>query len=312
MNFLLTLAVVILIFLNGATDASSAIAASVASGAMRMRRAAILSAVCNTAGGIIGGICFPGISRAVIRSADFGTHGEAGVLITLAATVLFTFIAWLLRLPTSESHALLASAAGASMVFGSDAFSLGLLLPAFLWMTLSAGAGFLAGILMSGIFPRSLPPRTLRLLQILCAAGASFLHGVQDLGKFTALLCAAGGEAHPLLLPTAAAVLGIGTLCGGRRITEAAGNSLAEMDSRTALATDLGSALSLFVLSFLNIPASTTHTRTASAAGGASISRGCRLHRAQLLRFAAAWALTFPLCTALAAALGRLLLLLIY
>ena len=308
MNFPLTLTVILLIFLNGATDASNAIAASVASGAMRMHRAAILSAVCNTAGGIIGGICFPGIAHAVIRSADFGSHGEAGVLITLASTVLFTFIAWLLRLPTSESHALLASAAGASMILGTSACSLSMLLPAFLWMTLSAGAGFLSGILMSCLFPRSLPPRVLRLLQILCAAGASFLHGVQDLGKFTALLLAAGGEAHPLLLPTAAAILGIGTLCGGKRITEAAGNSLAEMDCRTALATDLGSALSLFVLSVLNIPASTTHTRTASAAGGASFSRGCRLHHRQMLRFAAAWALTFPLCAALAAFLGCTLL----
>ena len=43
-----------LIFLNGATDAFAAIASAVSSGALTMRRAALLAAMGNLAGGLIG------------------------------------------------------------------------------------------------------------------------------------------------------------------------------------------------------------------------------------------------------------------
>ena len=309
MHFLLTLAIVVLIFLNGATDASNAIAASVSSGALRMRQAALLSAVCNTAGGIIGGIYLDGIAKSVIESADFGTRGETGVLAALASSVIFTFCAWIFCLPTSESHALLAAAAGASVILGESTSPARVLLPAVCWMTLCTVFGFLSGIAFGRFFPHTLKPRTVCRLQIFCAAAAAFLHGAQDLVKFTALLYAAGGKPHPFLLPAAAAMMGLGTLCGGRRMTEAVGDGLASLDSRTALATDLASAASLAVLSLLGIPASTTHTRTASAAGGALVSQDCCLHSGSLFRFAAAWILTFPVCAALSALLCKLLVL---
>ena len=309
MHFLLTLAIVVLIFLNGATDASNAIAASVSSGALRMRQAAILSALSNMAGGIIGGICLDGIAESVMDSADFGPRGEIGVFATLTASVIFTFCAWIFCLPTSESHALLASAAGASVILGESISPAQTLLPAVCWMAFCTVSGFLAGIAFGRFFPHIHSPRTVRMLQILCAAAASFLHGAQDLVKFTALLYAAGGKTHPLLLPAAAAVMGLGTLCGGRRMTEAAGNCLASLDSRTALATDLASAASLAILSLLGIPSSTTHARTAAAAGGALVSRTCRLHSGPFFRFAAAWILTFPVCAVLSVLLCKLLVL---
>lgn len=308
MSFALILAVVLLIFLNGATDASNAIAASVSSGALTMRQAALLAAVCNAAGGIAGGLFFTEIRSAVTDSTDFGAHAEIGALAALGATVIFTFFAWLYRLPTSESHALLAASAGASILLSGNENPALLLLPPLFWMTVCAAAGFCAGMLCGRTFPRSLSPRAVRRLQILCAAASSFLHGLQDLAKFLALLASAGASSHAALLPLAATVMGLGTLCGGRRMTEAVGEELAELDARTALATDLGCAAALSLLSLAGLPASTTHARTASAAGGALISPGCRLHKTQMYRFAAAWVLTFPLCAALAALLAEFLL----
>lgn len=300
----LILAVVLLIFLNGATDASNSIASSVSSGALSMRHASVLAAVCSAAGGVAGMLFFGEIRQSVTENTDFGPWGEIGVLSAIGAAVIFTFIAWRLRLPTSESHAILAASAGASMVLGDGKAWLLLLGRPVFWMAVCAAAGFLAGAGVSRLFPRRLSPSAVRRMQILCAGGASFLHGVQDLAKFLALLGIVGDGAHPLILVLTAGVMGMGTLFGGRRMTEAVGEELASLDGRTALATDLGTVAALFCLSAAGIPASTTHARTCGAAGGAAVSDGCRLHGKQLLRFAAAWLATFPVCVALAAILA--------
>lgn len=307
MSFFLIFTVVILIFLNGATDASNAIASSVSSGALSMRQASVLAAVCNTAGGIAGMLFFGEIRQSVMENADFGADGEIGVLASVGAAVIFTFLAWLLRLPTSESHALLASCAGVSMVLGEEVHTALQIVRPLLWMTVCAAGGTLAGALLGRCFPRHWKRNTERRLQILCAAGGSFLHGVQDLAKFLALLGIVGNRAHPLILGMAAGVMGLGTLFGGRRMTEAVGENLASMDGRSALAADLGTALALLFLSAAGIPSSTTHVRTCAAAGGAAVSPGCRLYGKQLYRFAAAWLVTFPVCMSLGAILALFL-----
>ena len=250
---------------------------------------------------------FGEIRQSVTENADFGAYGEIGVLASVGAAVLFTFLAWLLRLPTSESHALLASCAGASVVLGNEVHTALLIGRPLLWMTVCAAGGALSGALLGRCFPRYWKRKTERRLQIFCAAGGSFLHGVQDLAKFLALLGIVGNRAHPLILGMAAGVMGLGTLSGGRRMTEAVGENLAAMDSRSALAADLGTALALLCLSCAGIPSSTTHVRTCAAAGGAAVSPGCRLHEKQLIRFTAAWLATFPICMAMAAILALFL-----
>jgi len=180
MEFAFVCAVVILIFLNGATDAAGAVATAVSSGALSMGRAAVLSAVLNVAGGVFGASLFPRVGDAVLRGADFGGWGLLGGVAALGAAVLFTFAAWILHLPTSESHALLAAQAGAAAVLGGGGDFRGLF-SVFLFMSASGAAGFIAGFLL----PRAIPSRAdgtaVRLLQVLCAAAASFLHGAQDL-----------------------------------------------------------------------------------------------------------------------------------
>lgn len=307
MTVLPVVLVVVLIFLNGATDASNAIASSVSSGALSMRRAAFLAAVCNTAGGIAGMLFFGKIRQSVTEQADFGPWGESGVIAVLAASAVFTFFAWRLHLPTSESHALLASAAGASLVLGGQGRAVSQLMRPVCWMLAGAAAGFLGGVLLRWLLPRFLGVKTVRRMQIFSAGCASFWHGVQDLAKFLALLGIGGDGLHPGILMLSAGVMGLGTLCGGRGMTEAAGEKLAALDGPAALAADLGTSLSLFWLSWLGIPSSTTHARTCAAAGCAAVSSGCCFHGKQFLRFLLAWVGTFPVCTVLGAFFALLL-----
>ena len=307
MSFFLTAAVTLLIFLNGATDACNAIASAVSARSLTLRQGAILAAVCNLAGGLLASLFFQGVGEAVTGAVDFGAFPAVGALACLGGAVLFTAVMWCLRLPTSESHALLASAAGVTAAMGEQAADA--ILPAVLWMTVCTLGGFLSGVLLPRLIPRGLPSRWTVRLQVVTAAGVSFFHGVQDLPKFLAILAAAGradmsGGFGVWVL--AALVLGLGTLLGGRRMTEAVGSDLAELTPRAALSSDLAAAFTLSVLSTLGIPSSTTHAKTAAVVGAAVTDRACRLHRRQAGRLALGWILTFPLCALCGFVLARL------
>jgi len=300
MRILLCVAVIALIFLNGATDASNAIAAAVSSGALSMRRAAALAAAGNLAGGALSGLWFSGVGDAVAEAADYGAYGPEGTLACLLAAVLFTAAAWLLRMPTSESHALLAASAGVTAALGGGGMFFALL-PAVLWMTVCTAGGFCFGMLLPRLLPRSLPRDFLRWGRIAAAFLGAFFHGAQDLPKFLALLTLAGaanGTGGPALW-IAAGVMGIGTLLGGRRMTEAVGADLADLTPHGALASDLAAACALCLFSLVGMPASTTHAKTAAVAGAAFGAPCCRLRSRQMARFVLAWIAAFPLCAVL-------------
>lgn len=308
MQIAISAAIFLLIFLNGATDASGSIATAVCSGAISMRPGAVLCAVCNGIGGVCGVWLFGGIGESVLSAWDFGESGEIGVLSSLAATVLFALIAWIIALPTSESHALLAAAAGASAALSGSDSVISSLLPALLWMSLCVLAGAVAGTVLPRFLPRKLRPVTVRRWQILSAGASSFLHGIQDLSKFCVFLALAGIAAHhPVLICLSAAVMGIGSLCGGRRMTDAVGEDLAALHPHAALSADIACDAALLLLSLFGIPASTTHTKTAAVAAVAAIAPDCKIHKRQFLRCIAAWVITFPACTALGYFLARIL-----
>ncbi|HCU32393.1 MAG TPA: hypothetical protein DF364_00895 [Ruminococcaceae bacterium] len=105
-----------------------------------------------------------------------------------------------------------------------------------------------------------------------------------------------------------AAAMGLGTLCGGRRIIQKTAVEMVQIDKSQGAAADLASAGALLVLSFMGLPVSTTHTKTAALVGcsAARSSKSLRLPIAgQMLT---AWLLTFPLCGLLAWLLTRLFL----
>lgn len=309
MRIAIIVAVFLLVFLNGATDACTSISTAVASGALSMRRAAILCALCNGVGGILGTVLFGGIGDAVVSASDFGTAGETGVLATLIASALFAAAAWAIALPTSESHGILAAAAGASAALGGSDSMMIALLPAFLWMSLCILAGALAGTVLPRLIPSSGHFAAIRRWQILSAALSSFLHGVQDLSKFCALLALMDERiaCHPATVLAAALLMGLGALCGGRRMTDAVGEDLAILHPKAALGADLACDSALLFLSLMGIPASTTHTKTAAVAACAATDKTCHIRKNQFFRCVAAWILTFPSCGWLGYCIARLI-----
>ena len=308
------LAVAVLL-VNGWTDAPNAIAGAVATGALPFRRAVVLAAVCN----FLGVLCVTSVNASVAETiysiARFGGGTRAAGLALCAAmlaVVLWATLAWRFGIPTSESHALVAGLSGAAVALEGNLSCIrwdcwGRVL---LGMALSALAGFWAGRwALQGVDSVKLSRHTALLAQVPGTACVAFLHGAQDgqkfLGIFLLSLSLARGEeggalpSIPLwLVALCAAGMALGTLMGGRRIIDRVGREMVALGPREGLAADLGNLVCLLGATWLGLPVSTTHTRTAALLG-VGVAGGGPVRWEVARGIALAWALTFPACMAL-------------
>lgn len=302
-------------FVNGATDAPVLMSASVLSGALSPRAAALVSALGNGAGLLLSLRFFPSVAETVTELARFGDRPRVGLfalLAVLGAAVIWAVAAWALGIPTSESHALLAGLAGASVALGEGASILGASLEVLLGLGLSLAGGYtlchLLLLVAKHLSRHLLCPRDSRSYRRASAAlgGAmSFLHGAQDGQKFTGIFLLAlsfgGIEAGRAAWLPVALALTVGSACVGGKILDTLGGK-STLSPRGALASELAAALCLAFCTACGLPVSTTHTKTAALA--AAKKNG----RALSPRLLLTWLLTFPACFFLALLATRLFL----
>ena len=293
----LPILVLCVILVNGWTDAPNAIATAVGSGALPYGRGVALAAVCNFAGVALACLAFPAVAATMENLVRFSSPmaTRAGLSAALLAVILWGVGAWRFGLPTSESHALLAGLSGSALALGADiqptawaAVGVGLVL--------SLPAGVCAGRLICHRLGRI--PHNPMFWQRLAAALTAFLHGAQDGQKFLALLLMAYGVSAarpPLsLIVVTAAVMGLGTALGGRRIVEKIGHELAHLTPTQGLAADLATGVVLGVCSLLGLPVSTSHAKVAAICGASP-----RPQPRVVARLGLVWVLTFPACMGL-------------
>ena len=322
---MLLCAVIAVIFVNGWTDAPNAITNVVVTGSLSYRAAAALAAVCNAAG-TLGGVVLGGnVMRRVASLATFaGAQGDAqraalALCCAFCSIVAFAVCAWRFGIPTSESHALLAAMAGASLALGGDApIDTGALYVVLAGLAAAVGLGFVAGWVTGALYRLLLSRLTERVLdgaQIFGAAATALMHGAQDGQKFVGVLLlvemlARGswqpgrpGVATALLC---AAVMALGTSIGGERIVRRVGVGMARIGKLEGFAADTAGSLSLLLLTVLGVPVSTTHTKTAAMLGAARSGGRGKINLAIFGEMAFAWVITFPACGLLSYALTRL------
>lgn len=302
------------IFVNGWTDAPSAIASCVATRTMPVGRAIALAAAANLAGGLatlpLGGA----VASTVFAVADFGGEPDAALRAlsaAMCAVVVWAVAAWRFGLPTSESHALIAGLTGAAVALqggwsGIRGAEWGRVLIGLAVSTLPALA---AAFVVSGLIgricagrDRRKSMRVFRAAQIAGAAATAFCHGAQDGQKFMAVLMlilalARGGQpaalgAIPLTVClTCTGVMAAGTLLGGGRIIRTVGMKMVTLDATGGFAADLAAAVCLLGCTAAGLPVSTTHAKTCAMMGA-----GRRADRSVVKELALAWGLTFPVC----------------
>ena len=313
MRFVLFFSVLALVFVNGWTDAPNAIAGVVATGGMRYRSAAWMAAGCNIAGALAFSLFGGQVAKTVLGLADFSRLGFQG-LCALAgcflAVVLFAAAAWLWGIPTSESHGLMAGILGSGLALGQTGiFRWRDWQPVLAGLFLSLGLGFLLGLVLyrlAGSFLQNLCPRRINRWQRAGAAANALMHGGQDGQKFAVMLqlvwAALAASPAGTEKPQAAAVffcaaaMGLGTLCGGRRIIQKTAVEMVQIDPSQSIAADLASAGALLSLSLMGLPVSTTHTKTTAIMGVGAAKRLSSVNWGVVREMVMTWVLTFPGC----------------
>ncbi len=296
---------------NGWTDAPNAVATVVATRALRPMVAVGMAAVLNLVGALSGTAVATTIGRDLVNI-------EVITLETVAAGALAVAIwsttAAYFRLPTSESHGLVAGVAGAAVaVAGTDV----LLWDG--WQKVLTGVGaavffgflgaFLLGILILRLFQRLSPSRMRRTftpLQILSSAFMAWSHGTADGQKFIGMMAMALAvwnetPAEEFSIPLWVIFLGAGTLglssmLGGWRIIRTLGMRITHLETYQGFAAETAAATTLTITSRLGIPLSTTQTIGAGIMGVGSTRRLSAVRWGVAYNIVAAWIITFPVC----------------
>lgn len=312
-GLLLVLALVIAAeFVNGATDAPNAIATVVSTRVISPRAAVVMATLLNAVGVMSGTAVAVTIGKGFVRHdvIDLTTIGAA-----MVAIVFWSSLAWRYGLPTSESHALVASLTGAGFAAGGlDALVwsgwqkvlVGLGLSTFLGF----GVGLLIVVIIYWTFRRVSVGRvqaTFGRLQVLSAGFMAFTHGSNDgqkfMGVFTLALMVAGvvpasDKFHVpwWVIVICSVTMGLGTSIGGWRIIRTMGIRIVKLEPFQGFAAETGAATTIELASRLGIPVSTTHT-ISTAIMGVGAARNLSAVRWGVVReVVSAWVLTFPVC----------------
>lgn len=322
-NFQFSLTVFITLavaFVNGWTDAPNAIASSIATRCLSMRKAVILAAVFDFAGAIVMGLVSGRVTKTVIGIADFGTDNKTAsvaLCAAMCAVVIWATAAWAFGIPTSESHALIAGIMGASVAinrsFAEIDFSqwlkvgFGLVISTFL--------GFFSGFVFSKITvkcfknaEKSRADAIFKRSQIAASAFMAFMHGAQDSQKFAGILSLVialsadnggdiSGRAWPVALCSVA--IAVGTATGGTRIIKSVGMDMIKLRLDQGFAADTAGAVCLLVSTVFGLPVSTTHTKTCAVLGVGASKSLKSVDWSVAGEMSAAWILTFPGCALL-------------
>lgn len=313
---MLTLGVILV---NGWTDAPNAIATCVSTRAISPRNAIIMATVFNFLGVLVMTLINATVAQTIYKMVDFrGNPDDAltALCAALFAIVLWATAAWVLGIPTSESHALIAGISGAAIALqgGFSGINGEQWIKVFygLFMSTVMGLGF--GYLFVNIIQLICRPvdrrRTIPLFQkaqIVGGAAMAFMHGAQDgqkfMGVFMLGIFLANGQADvtqftiPVwLMILCSAVMALGTSIGGYRIIKTVGMDMVRLETYQGFAADAAGAACLFISSAFGIPVSTTHTKTTAIMGVGAAKRISAVNWGVVREMVATWILTFPGC----------------
>ena len=273
LEFFVILCAILVVFVNGSTDAPNAIFSVVWARKLKLWQSVIVCGFFNFLG--VFASCFLGgkVAKSITSLAIIG-KGDSSAIICLSCfltIIIFGLVAWHFGMPSSESHALIFSLAGASFASSKAISSLlknvGLVL---FYMVFSCVIAYYSTVLFCR-FLSHLRFSYKNLLPLTCAL-ASFMHGAQDGQKFIAILMILLGaevneDSLASILPIAllvGAVISLSSLFCGRKIVDSMAKVSNDNSYKNAFSSDLGSILTLIICSILGAPVSTGNIKSVS------------------------------------------------
>ena len=325
MEYILIITVAIVIFslifdfINGFHDTANAVATAVSTRALTPRTAILLASVMN----FIGALTFTGVAGTITKDIVDPFKLENGLVVVLAAiiaAILWNLITWYYGIPSSSSHALIGSIAGAAIasqgsfaVLHYEGFTK-IIVVLLVSPIIAFCVGFIMYSIVKVVFKNAnltKSNRNFRFFQIFTASLQSFSHGTNDAQKSMGIITLAlivaniqtGTSVEPQLWVkvACATAMGLGTAVGGWKIIKTVGGNIMKIRPANGAAADLSSALTIFVASSLHFPLSTTHVVSSSILGVGSSNRikGVKWNTAQSMIIT--WVITLPISALVAA-----------
>ena len=298
------------VFVNGWTDAPNSICSVVTEDVFPLSKACVFSSAFNFLGAFLSLFIFSGVSESIFELATFKSNHDTsiGICATLLTVIIFSIIAWLFGMPSSESHAMVSALIGASIFLGSSGFDAGIF-SILLYMFISCGLSFLISYIVGLTIKGS--DKGFKAHLIVTCGLSSFLHGAQDGQKFIGvLLFLALNSATPpsffvsLQLSILVCIfMSLGTLLGGGRIIKSLGENTIRLNQKSAFASDIGAIISTLLFSIFGLPVSTGTIKATSIMGG-GISFGERVNKKTAIELFIVSIATFPVCIILSGALS--------
>ena len=314
MNIDTTVVVIILValtfdFLNGVHDAANSIATVVSTRVLSPQKAVLWAAFFNFVAAFVMGTH---VAKTVGKGmVDLSVVTQEVILAGLIGAIAWNLITWYYGVPVSSSHALFGGYAGAAIAkagFGAIIYSgwTKILIFIILAPLLGALLGLSLMVMVTWIFRRWHPFRLdhlFRRLQLLSAAAYSLGHGGNDaqktMGIITGLLVTTGHldkfEVPFWVILISHATIGLGTMLGGWRIVRTMGSKITKLQPFGGFCAETAGAITLFAVTNLGIPVSTTHTITGAIIGVGSTRRLSAVKWGVAGTIVWAWILTIPL-----------------
>jgi inorganic phosphate transporter, PiT family len=305
-------------YTNGFHDSANSISTIVATRVLRPRWAVLWAAFFNFIAFLFFGTK---VANTIGQTVKPAFSSVAVIFAAVLGAIVWNYVTWWLRLPSSSSHALIGGLVGAGLAKGGiDAIKLSSVQKAGVFIVVSPIAGLLlAGLLMALInlwlrnHRESGSERVFKVGQLVSSAAVSLGHGTNDaqktMGVIAALLVATGhlaGGGDKLQIPlwvvlAAHSAIALGTISGGWRIVETMGMRITRLLPARGVAAETAAAIALFGSTALGAPVSTTHTVAGSVTGVGTVTRGVPVNWSVFGQMALAWVVTIPAAALLAA-----------
>jgi PiT family inorganic phosphate transporter len=313
-------------FINGFHDTANAIATSISTRALTPRFAIFYAAVLN----FVGAVLSSEVAKTIGGKIADPTQLENGIQIVTAAlitAVLWNLITWYYGIPSSSSHTLIGSLAGAVVAgAGFSAIHWRGFLQIIEILILSPIVAFAIGyvvmfiirylVIFSGNGSPSKINRMFRTFQMASAGLLSFSHGGNDAQKAMGIIVFALVSGHyldtvdvvPLWVKIAAATaMGLGTSIGGWRIIKTVGKRIMKIEPINGFATDLTSSIVIQTSTAMGMPLSTTHVISSAVIGTGSVIRFKAVKWGMVLTMVLTWVITIPISIVAAYLIYKLL-----
>ena len=296
-------------FLNGLHDAANSVATIVSTRVLSPVYAVGWAAFFNFVAFLVFGLHVAAtIGTGIVAPSVIDDQVIFGALM---GAIVWNVVTWLAGIPSSSSHALIGGLVGAGICKGG--------FKAIVWTGLGKTAAaillspmtglilaMLLVLLIAWTFLKATPlwvDKVFRHLQFISASAYSLGHGGNDaqktMGIIAALLFAHGIENGHFHVPlwvvlSCQAAMALGTMFGGWRIVRTMGSRITHLTPTQGVCAETAGALTLFGVTAMGIPVSTTHTITGAIIGVGVARRASAVRWTVAKDIMVAWIVTMP------------------